>query len=66
MANLDHMCLDNQSHNSLDIIELLAELYASRSLFVDTIEMNETCRSCRKIVSDFSYKTRFVHRKLQK
>jgi len=40
-ANLDHMCLDDQSHYSLDLIEFRSELCVSQSLLADTIEMNE-------------------------
>ncbi len=64
MANLEHMCLDNQSHYSLDITEFLPDLCDSQSLFTDTIEINEKCRklnpTCRTIVRDFSYKTAFL------
>lgn len=41
MANLDHMCLDNQSHYVLHVTELLSDLNESQSRIVDTIEMNE-------------------------
>ncbi len=30
MANLDLMCLNNQSHYSLDVIEFQSELYDSQ------------------------------------
>ncbi len=43
-VNLDHVCLNNQSHYSLGVIEFQSEL-------------NPTCR---KKVSDFSYKTAFA------
>lgn len=63
MANLDHICLDNTSHNGLDVIVFLSELYDSQSLLADTIEIYEKCRklnhTCHKIVSDFSYKRAF-------
>ncbi len=38
---LDHVCLDNQSHYSLDITEFLSGWYERQILLVDTIEMNE-------------------------
>ncbi len=37
MVNLDHVCLDNQSHYSLDVTEF-------QSAFTDTIGMNGKCR----------------------
>ncbi len=36
MVNLDHVCLDNQSHYSLDVTEF-------QSVFTDTIGMNGKC-----------------------
>ncbi len=61
-VNLDHVCLDNQSHYSPDVIEFQSELYDTHWLFTDTIGMNEKSRkmnpTCRK-KSDFSYKTAF-------
>ncbi len=52
---LDHVCLDNQSHYSLDVTEFLSELYERQILLVDTIEMNEKYHkfnpTCRKNVS---------------
>ncbi len=52
MANFDHVCLINQSHYSLDVIEFQSELRDTQSLFTDTIGMNEKCRklnpTCRK------------------
>ncbi len=52
MANFDHVCLNNQSHYSLDVIEFQSELCDTQSLFTDTIGMNEKCRklnpTCRK------------------
>jgi len=43
-ANLNQLCLDNQSHYSLDVIEFRSELCDSQSLFADTIELNEKGR----------------------
>jgi len=34
MANLDHVCLDNQSYYSLDVIEFRSELYGSLRVFL--------------------------------
>ncbi len=45
MANLDHMCLNNQSRYSLDVIEFQSELYHTQSAFTHTIGMNEKCRN---------------------
>ncbi len=42
-VNLDHICLNNQSHYSLDVIEFQSELCDTQSLFTDTIGMNEKC-----------------------
>ncbi len=50
-ANLDHVCLNNQSHYSLDVIEFQSELYGTQSSFTDPIvmkefrKMNPTCRN---------------------
>ncbi len=38
---LDHVCLDNQSHYSLDVTEFLSGWYERQILLVDTIKMNE-------------------------
>ncbi len=52
MANLDHVCRNNQSHYSLDITEFQSELCDYQSPFTDSIRMNEKCRklnaTCRK------------------
>ncbi len=40
-VNLDHVCLDNQSHYSLDVIEFQSELCDTQSPFMDIIGMNE-------------------------
>ncbi len=52
MANLDQVCLNNQSHYSLDIIEFQSELCDTQSAFTDPIGMNGKCRklnpTCRK------------------
>ncbi|MGL4524745.1 MAG: hypothetical protein ACRCVN_04410, partial [Spirochaetia bacterium] len=44
-VNLDHMCLNNQSHYSLELCD-------TQTQFTDTIGMNEKCRkqnpTCRK------------------
>ncbi len=45
-ANSDHVCLNNQSHCSLDVIEFQSELCDTQSPFTDIIEINE--KSCRK------------------
>ncbi len=42
-VNLDHVCLDNQSHYSLDLIEFQSELCDTQSPFIDTIGINEKC-----------------------
>ncbi len=51
-ASLDHMCRNNQSHYSLDIIEFQSELCNTQSSFTDPIGMNEKWRklnpTCRK------------------
>ncbi len=51
-VNLDDVCLNNQSHYSLDIIEFQSELCDTQSSFTDTIGMNGKCRNlnptCRK------------------
>ncbi len=62
MVNLDHMCLNNQSYYSLDVIEFQSELYDTQLPFTDTIGMNEKCRKMNlsQKASDFSYKTAFV------
>ncbi len=43
MANLDHVCRNNQSHYSLDIIEFQSELCDTQLAFTDTIGINEKC-----------------------
>ncbi len=62
-VDLVHMCLNNQSHYSLDVIEFNSEFCDNHWLFTDTIGINEKYRklnpTCRKKVSDFSYKTAF-------
>lgn len=45
-ANLDHVCLDNQSRYSLDVIEFLA----------NTVDMNEKCPNYDR---EFSHRTAF-------
>ncbi len=47
MANLDHVCLDNQSHYSLDIFEFQSELCDTQSSFTDIIGMNEKCHNLK-------------------
>ncbi len=67
-ANLDHVCLDNQSHYSLDVIEFQSELCDTQSSFTDTIGMNEKCRklkpTCRKKSVTSLIKRHFFHSKL--
>ncbi len=36
-ADLDHVCLNNLSHYSLDVTEFPSELYNTQSSFMDTI-----------------------------
>ncbi len=55
-ANLDHVCRNNQSHYSLDVIEFQSELCDTQSAFTDPIGMNEKCRKlnpicCKKSVT---------------
>ncbi len=68
MANLDQVCLNNQSHYSLDVIEFQSELYDIQSLFTDTIGMNEKCRklnpTCRKKLVTSLIKQQFFPGKL--
>ncbi len=64
-VNLDHVCLDNQSHYGLDVIEFQSELCDTQSPFMDIIGMNEKCCKLNRLlqkVSDFSYKTTFFFR----
>ncbi len=49
MVNLDHVCLNNQSHYSLDVIEFQSELCDTQSPFMDTIGMNEKCRKLNPV-----------------
>ncbi len=63
MVNLDHMCLNNQSHYSLDVIEFQSELSDNYWSFTDTIGMNEKCR--KKSVTSL-IKQHFCHGKLEK
>ncbi len=42
-ANLDHVSPTNHLDYSLDVIEFQSELCDTRSLFTDTIGMNEKC-----------------------
>ncbi len=56
MANLDHVCLNNQSHYSLDVTEFPSELCDTQSSFIDSIGMNEKSRKlnptcCKKSVT---------------
>ncbi len=61
-VNVDHMCLDNQSHYILDVTELLSDVNESQSLIVDTIEMNEKYSKSTSDakVSEFSSKIIFI------
>ncbi len=63
-VNLDHVCLNNQLHYSLDVIELCD----TQSLFTDTIGMNEKCRklnhTCRKKSVTSLIKRHFFHGKV--
>jgi len=43
MLNLDHVCLDDQLHYNLDIIEFPSELCDIQTMFEESIEMNEKC-----------------------
>ncbi len=51
-VNFDHVCLNNQSHYSLDVIEFQSELCDTHWSFTDTIGMNWKCHklnpTCRK------------------
>ncbi len=56
MANLEHVCLNNQSHYSLDVTEFPSELCDTQSSFIDSIGMNEKSRKlnptcCKKSVT---------------
>jgi len=55
---LDHVCLDIQSHYSLNVTEFF-------SLFADSMKINEKFlklnHTCLAIVHDFSHKTAFFH-----
>ncbi len=66
MANLDHVCRNNQSHCSFDVIEFQSELCNTQSLFMDSIGMNEKCCKlnpiCRKKSVTFLIKQNFFSR----
>ncbi len=71
-ANLDHVSLNNQSHYSLDAIEIQSELCNTQSPFTDNIGMNDKCRklnyTCHKksVTSLIKQTFFFVRGKLQK
>ncbi len=67
-ANLHHVCLNNQSHHSLDVTEFQSELCDTQSLFTDPIGMNEKCfnlnPTCRKKLMTSLINQHFFHGKL--